>query len=152
MGLVLIMILDCVVEYIFVWWYVEKGICCVDIVDGIGWWIGLNYFDLVMIMDYWFEKWLNYYIEVMMMLYGVWECVWVVLGEGFEVWFVWYVVVGCFVVVGVCVMGLMVFGVDVMWMINVIGIVIFDGVDGEWVWVWMWDDFEIEIGSVFGLL
>lgn len=63
-------------------YYVEVGICDVYYEVVCGFKICFNYFDLFMIMDYWGEEWLNYYIEVVSMFYCVCECVCLYLEEG----------------------------------------------------------------------
>lgn len=69
-----------------------------------------NYFDLSQFEDYWSERRLNYYIEVIMMFYVLWEGVCLVFEEGFEEWFCRYCCYEKVFMVGFLVMGFDLFG------------------------------------------
>jgi (S)-ureidoglycine-glyoxylate aminotransferase len=114
--------------------------------------IASNYFDLAMIMDYWSEKRLNHHTEAASMLYAARECARLTLEEGLEARFARHAAAGQAVVAGLQAMGLTIYGDPAHKMINVTGVYIPDGVDGERVRARMRSDFEIEIGSAFGPL
>ncbi len=138
-------------DYIFSRRHVERGLQS-GVAAGPAPFIGSNYFDLAMIMDYWSERRLNHHTEATTMLYGARECARIVLEEGLETRFKRHAAAGAAMVAGVEAMGLTVFGDQAHKMTNVTGIVIPGGVDGEAVRAAMRIDFGIEIGSSFGPL
>jgi (S)-ureidoglycine-glyoxylate aminotransferase len=138
-------------DYIFSRRHVERGLQS-GVAAGPGRFIGSNYFDLAMIMDYWSERRLNHHTEATTMLYGARECARIVLEEGLDARFKRHAAAGAAVVAGVEAMGLTVFGDKAHKMSNVTGIIIPSGVDGEAVRAQMRLDFGIEIGSSFGPL
>jgi (S)-ureidoglycine-glyoxylate aminotransferase len=138
-------------DYIFSRRHVERGLQS-GVAAGPGRFIGSNYFDLAMIMDYWSERRLNHHTEATTMLYGARECARIVLEEGLEARFKRHAAAGAAMVAGVEAMGLTVFGDQAHKMTNVTGILIPPGVDGEAVRAAMRTDFGIEIGSSFGPL
>ncbi len=138
-------------DYIYSRRHVERGLQS-GVAAGPARFIGSNYFDLAMIMDYWSERRLNHHTEATTMLYGARECARIVLEEGLEARFARHAAAGAAVVAGVEAMGLTVFGDKAHKMTNVTGILIPPGVDGEAVRLSMRVDFGIEIGSSFGAL
>jgi (S)-ureidoglycine-glyoxylate aminotransferase len=138
-------------DYILSRRHVERGLQS-GLAAGPARFIGSNYFDLAMIMDYWSERRLNHHTEATTMLYGARECARIVLEEGLDARFKRHAAAGAAVVAGVEAMGLTVFGDKAHKMSNVTGIIIPSGVDGEAVRAQMRLDFGIEIGSSFGPL
>lgn len=132
---------------------IEGGIRPDGAVDGDGPVIRSNYFDLVMLMDYWSEKRLNHHTESTSMLYAARECARVILEEGLEAGFARHVLSGKALRTGLEAMGLELFGDPANRMPNVTGVVIPDVItDGEKVRAAMLHDFGIEIGTSFGPL
>jgi (S)-ureidoglycine-glyoxylate aminotransferase len=138
-------------DYIFSRRHVERGLQS-GVAAGPAPFIGSNYFDLAMIMDYWSERRLNHHTEATTMLYGARECARIVLEEGLDSRFKRHAAASAAMVAGVEAMGLTVFGDQAHKMTNVTGIVIPGGIDGEAVRAAMRIDFGIEIGSSFGPL
>ena len=64
---------DRAADYIFSRRHVERGLQS-GVASGPAPFIGSNYFDLAMIMDYWSDKRLNHHTEATTMLYGAREC------------------------------------------------------------------------------
>lgn len=143
---------DRAAEFIFARRHTEKGIRAADAANGGRPRITSNYFDLAMIMDYWSEKRLNHHTEATTMLYGARECARIALAEGLGNRFARHAAAGRAMVAGLRGMGLKVYGADDHRMVNVTGVYIPDGVDGERVRMRMREDFEIEIGTAFGPL
>lgn len=114
--------------------------------------IASNYFDLAMIMDYWSEKRLNHHTEAASMLYAARECARVVLEEGLPARFARHATAGRAVVAGAEALGLKIYGEPAYKMSNVTAVEIPGGVDGARVRERMRCDFEIEIGTAFGVL
>ncbi|MBO9669801.1 MAG: alanine--glyoxylate aminotransferase family protein [Sphingobium sp.] len=139
-------------ELIFSRRHTEAGIRQTGLADGNGPRIGSNYFDLAMIMDYWSEKRLNHHTEATSMLYAARECARIMLAEGLDTRYARHACAGRAMTAGLRAMGLTVFGDDAHRMINVTGVLIPEGVDGEAVRTAMREHFEIEIGTAFGPL
>jgi (S)-ureidoglycine---glyoxylate transaminase len=114
--------------------------------------IASNYFDLAMIMDYWSDKRLNHHTEAASMLYAARECARIALEEGMAARFARHRVAGRAVVAGAQAMGLSVYGDPAYKMSNVTAVEIPAAIDGERVRERMRRDFEIEIGTAFGVL
>ncbi|MGI9489473.1 MAG: pyridoxal-phosphate-dependent aminotransferase family protein [Geminicoccaceae bacterium] len=132
---------------------IEGGIRPDGAVDGDGPVIRSNYFDLVMLMDYWSEKRLNHHTESTSMLYAARECAKLILEEGLEAGFARHERSGKALRAGLEAMGLELFGDPLSRMPNVTGVVIPDAItDGEKVRGAMLHDFGIEIGTSFGPL
>lgn len=131
---------------------IEQGICIDVYYDGVDEMIYFNYFDFGMVMDYWGLECFNYYIEVILVLFVVWECVCLIFQEGFDNGIVCYKLYGDVLLKGIQVMGFEIFGDLWYKMNNVLGVVIFNGINGDQVWKLMLEDFGIEIGILFGLL
>ena len=131
--------------------HVERGLVT-GAGEGVGQRIASNYFDLAMIMDYWSEKRLNHHTEAASMLYAARECARVVLEEGLAARFARHRLAGAAVVAGAQAMGLRVYGDPAHKMSNVTAVEIPESVNGERVRARMRGDFEIEIGTAFGIL
>ena len=114
--------------------------------------IASNYFDLAMIMDYWSDKRLNHHTEAASMLYAARECARVALEEGLAARFARHRLAGRAVVAGAHALGLNVYGDPAHKMSNVTAVEIPATVHGERVRERMRNDFEIEIGTAFGVL
>jgi (S)-ureidoglycine-glyoxylate aminotransferase len=131
--------------------HVERGLASGP-GEGLGQRIASNYFDLAMIMDYWSEKRLNHHTEAASMLYAARECARVALEEGLAARFARHRLAGRAVVAGVEALGLSVYGDPKHKMTNVTAVEIPSGVHGERVRERMRSDFQIEIGTAFGVL
>ena len=142
---------DRAAAHIFSRRHVERGLATTPDA-GVGRRIGSNYFDLAMIMDYWSERRLNHHTESAPMLFAARECARIVLEQGLETRFRDHALAGRAVTRAARAMGLEVFGDPDHRMTNVTAIHIPKGVDGERVRTRMRTDFEIEIGTAFGLL
>jgi (S)-ureidoglycine-glyoxylate aminotransferase len=151
-GIAPITVGDRAAERIFGRRHIELGLQGTGGAAGTGRRIASNYFDLAMILDYWSDKRLNHHTESTTLLYGARECARLVLEEGLDARFARHAVAGAAVAAGVEAMGLTVFGDKAHKMVNVTGVVIPEGVDGETVRARMREDFSIEIGSSFGPL
>ncbi len=132
--------------------HIERGIRPERFDAGAGPPIRSNYFDLPMLMDYWSEMRLNHHTEATSMLYAARECFRIALAEGLEARFARHARAGRALMAGLEAMGLEIFGDTANKMVNVTGIVIPEGVDGDRVIRAMLDDFSIEIGTSFGPL
>ncbi len=132
---------------------IEGGIRPEGTIDGDGPVIRSNYFDLVMLMDYWSEKRLNHHTESTSMLYAARECARVILEEGLEDGFARHALSSKALRAGLEAMNLELFGDPANRMPNVTGVVIPEAItDGEKVRGAMLHDFGIEIGTSFGPL
>jgi (S)-ureidoglycine-glyoxylate aminotransferase len=131
--------------------HVERGLATAA-AESIGQRIGSNYFDLAMIMDYWSDKRLNHHTEAASMLYAARECARVALEEGLAARFARHGRAGRAVVAGARAMGLHVYGDPAHKMTNVTAVEIPATVHGERVRERLRNDFEIEIGTAFGIL
>ncbi|MEM8949074.1 MAG: alanine--glyoxylate aminotransferase family protein [Pseudomonadota bacterium] len=132
---------------------IEGGIRPEGAVDGDGPVIRSNYFDLVMLMDYWSEKRLNHHTESTSMLYAARECARVILEEGLEAGIARHALASRALRAGLEAMNLELFGDPANRMPNVTGVVIPEAIaDGEKVRGAMLHDFGIEIGTSFGPL
>ena len=147
-----ITISDRAADHIFGRRHVEKGIATAGAASGAGRRIASNYFDLAMIMDYWYDKRLNHHTEAASMLFASRECARIVLEEGLEARFARHTQAGAAMVAGIEAMGLTVYGDQAHKMTNVTGIIAPGGVDYDRVKARMRTEFEIEIGSAFGPL
>lgn len=131
---------------------IEQGIRPEGFSPGSGELIQSNYFDLPMLMDYWSESRLNHHTEATSMLYAARECARIALGEGLADRFRRHALVSRAVCAGIEAMGLTPFGDLDSKMVNITGVEIPDGVDGDAVIRGMYRDFAIEIGTSFGPL
>jgi (S)-ureidoglycine---glyoxylate transaminase len=147
-----ITISDRAAEHIFKRRHVEQGLATAAVGDAVGQRIASNYFDLAMIMDYWSDKRLNHHTEAASMLYAARECARVTLEEGLAARFARHRVAGRAVVAGAKAMGLTIYGDPAYKMSNVTAIEIPSAIHGERVRERMRSDFEIEIGTAFGVL
>jgi len=145
-----ITISDRAAEHIFSRRHVERGL--ITTAGGAGPRIGSNYFDLAMIMDYWSEKRLNHHTEAASMLYAARECARLALEEGLAARFDRHATAGQAVTAAAEAMGLQVYGDRAHKMTNITAVHIPAGLDGERVRMRMRTDFEIEIGTAFGVL
>jgi (S)-ureidoglycine-glyoxylate aminotransferase len=132
-------------------WHLEAGIRPKEFTPGAGSRIQSNYFDLAMIMAYW-EKGLNHHTEATSMLYCARECARIVLEEGLDNCIERHRLGSEAMVAGLRAMGLRLFGDPEHKMLNVTGVYIPKGVDGEAVRRTLLEDFGIEIGTSFGPL
>jgi (S)-ureidoglycine-glyoxylate aminotransferase len=132
--------------------HVERGVRPNDYAPGAGPRIRSNYFDLAMLMDYWGSGHLNHHTEATSMIYAAHECGRIFLEEGHDAAFARHRLVADALVAGLEAMGLGVFGGGAAKMPNVTGVVIPDGVDGDFVRNGMLARFGIEIGTSFGPL
>lgn len=114
--------------------------------------IGSNYFDLGMILDYWGPRRLNHHTEATSMLYAARECARLILAEGRQAVIDRHTLAGAAMLAGVQGLGLTVFGDIAHKMSNVVAVEIPDGVPGDLARQAMLDDFAIEIGTSFGPL
>ena len=147
-----ITISDRAAAHIFKRRHVERGLATPAGGLAEGQRIASNYFDLAMIMDYWSEKRLNHHTEAASMLYAARECARVVLEEGLPARFARHATAGRAVVAGAEALGLKIYGEPAYKMSNVTAVEIPAGVDGARVRERMRCDFEIEIGTAFGVL
>lgn len=147
-----ITISDRAAAHIFKRRHVERGLATPAGGLAEGQRIASNYFDLAMIMDYWSEKRLNHHTEAASMLYAARECARVVLEEGLPARFARHATAGRAVVAGAEALGLKIYGEPAYKMSNVTAVEIPGGVDGARVRERMRCDFEIEIGTAFGVL
>ncbi|WP_426369848.1 pyridoxal-phosphate-dependent aminotransferase family protein [Pseudocolwellia sp. HL-MZ7] len=131
---------------------VEAGIRTADHKDGVEPFIGSNYFDLGMIMDYWGEERLNHHTEATSMLFCASECARIVIEEGVDNSVARHKLHGDAMLFGLQALGLKIFGDIKNKMNNVVGVYIPDEVDGDTVRNQMLNDFGIEIGTSFGPL
>jgi len=115
-------------------------------------WIGSNYFDMAMVMEYWSEKGINHHTEATTMLYAAREAARVFLAEGAVNVYARHALAGRATVAGVEALGLTVFGDVANKIPHITGVCIPDGVDGERVRAAILQDFGVEIGSSFGPL
>ena len=138
-------------DHIFKRRHVEQGLAT-DAAKPMGRRIASNYFDLAMIMDYWSDKRLNHHTEAASMLYAARECARVVLEEGLQARFARHRLAGSAVVAGAQAMGLEIYGDPAYKMSNVTAVEIPASVNGERVRERMRTEFEIEIGTAFGML
>ncbi len=115
-------------------------------------WIGSNYFDMAMVMEYWSEKGINHHTEATTMLYAAREAARVFLAEGAVNVYARHALAGWATVAGVEALGLTVFGDVTNKIPHITGVCIPDGVDGERVRAAILQDFGVEIGSSFGPL
>jgi (S)-ureidoglycine-glyoxylate aminotransferase len=132
--------------------HTERGIRTEGDRQGEGSIIRSNYFDLVMLMDYWSERRLNHHTEATTMLYAARECARILLKEGLAAAFARHALASRAIVAGLEAMGLELFGDLTHKMHNVTGVVIPEGVNGDRVRSAMLDEFNIEIGTSFGPL
>ncbi|WP_017446481.1 pyridoxal-phosphate-dependent aminotransferase family protein [Gayadomonas joobiniege] len=131
---------------------VEAGIRTNAHIDGVEPMIRSNYFDLVMILDYWGEERLNHHTEATSMLYCASECARILNNEGIDNAVFRHKLHGQAMLHGVKALGLKVFGDPLHKMNNVVGVYIPSEVDGDAVRQQMLTDFGIEIGTSFGPL
>jgi (S)-ureidoglycine-glyoxylate aminotransferase len=132
--------------------HIEQGLKAPGERDGEGPVIRSNYFDLAMLMDYWSEKALNHHTEATSMLYAARECARVLLREGLPQVFSRHERASQALVSGLEAMGLKRFGDQGHKMVNVTGVCIPDGIDGEKVRAALLSQFNVEIGTSFGPL
>ncbi len=132
--------------------HVEAGIRPEGFEDADGPRISSNYFDLPMLMDYWSRVRLNHHTEATSMLYASREAARTVLGEGLEIGFRRHEIASSALRAGLEAMGLKLFGDPAHRMVNVTGVFIPEGVDGEGLRRAFLEDFGIEIGTSFGPL
>ncbi len=132
--------------------HVEAGIRPEGFEDADGPRISSNYFDLPMLMDYWSRVRLNHHTEATSMLYASREAARTVLGEGLEIGFRRHEIASSALRAGLEAMGLKLFGDPAHRMVNVTGVFIPEGVDGEGLRSALLEDFGIEIGTSFGPL
>lgn len=133
-------------------WHVEKGIQPKDFVPGRGPRIQSNYFDMAMLMAYWSKQRLNHHTEATSMLYCARECARIILEEGIDNCVARHQLGSDAMVAGLQAMGLKLFGDLSYKMLNVTGVYIPEGVDGEALRSELLEDFGIEIGTSFGPL
>ncbi len=131
---------------------VEAGIRTQSHQDGIEPFIRSNYFDLVMILDYWGDERLNHHTEATTMLYGASECARLVIEESVDDCIARHKLHGTAMLKGLQALGLKTFGDLSHKMNNVVAVYIPDEVNGDAVRGQMLEDFGIEIGTSFGPL
>lgn len=133
-------------------WHVEKGIEPADFVPGKKSRIQSNYLDLAMIMAYWSPQRLNHHTEATSMLYCARECARCIIEEGLDVSIARHQACSDAMVKGLQTLGLELFGDLTHKMLNVTGVYIPQGLDGEALRRDMLHYFGIEIGTSFGPL
>ena len=132
--------------------HTEQGLRTSDAEDGEGTAIRSNYLDLAMIIDYWSKKALNHHTEATSMLYAARECARILVTEGLAHAFARHATASMAITAGLQAMGLALFGDQKHKMVNVTGVFIPQGVDGEKVRRALLNHFAIEIGTSFGPL
>lgn len=111
-----------------------------------------NYFDLMMLMNYWSPQRMNHHTEATSMLYASREVARLVIEEGIEKRVARHRLAGEAMVAGIRAMGLRVYGDDTTRMHNVTGVYVPEGIEAGHIQKLMRDEFEIEIVSSFGPL
>lgn len=132
--------------------HIEEGLRTATYVPGVGSRIASNYMDVAMIMDYWSDAGLNHHTEATTMLYGARECARIFVQEGLQNVYARHAAASKAVVAGVQGMSLRVYGDIANKMVNVTGVYIPDGINGDKVRMALLNDFNIEIGTSFGPL
>jgi len=151
-GVAPLTISDRMAERIFARRHLEEGLRPADYRPPATPWIGSNYFDMAMVMDYWSEKGINHHTEATTMLYAARESARIFLAEGPQRVFSRHALAGRAMVAGVEGLGLTIFGDAANKIPHITGVCIPDRADGERVRAAMLRDFGVEIGSSFGPL
>ncbi|MXV43707.1 aminotransferase class V-fold PLP-dependent enzyme [Saccharibacter sp. 17.LH.SD] len=111
-----------------------------------------NYFDLMMLMNYWSPQRMNHHTEATSMLYAAREVARLVVEEGIDARIERHRRAGEAMIAGIKAMGMRVYGDETTRMYNVTGVHVPEGIEARRIQELMRRDFEIEIVSSFGPL